>query len=68
MIEIDTEAGTSADVTRDVAIMVANLICDEINSDISPNYWRKIEGWLFTYHPDTQFISYIDNRFYREQR
>lgn len=68
VIEIDTEAGTSADVTRDVAIMVADLICGEINSDLLPTCWRGIEGWLFAHHPDTSLISYIDNRFYGEQR
>lgn len=68
VIEIDTEAGTSADVTRDIAVMVADMICAETISDMSPKFWRSVSDWLFTHHPDTGLINFIDGEVSKGQR
>jgi len=68
VIEIDTEAGTSADVTRDIAVMVADMICAETISDMSPKFWRSVSDWLFAHHPDTGLIDFIDNEVSKGQR
>ena len=68
VIEIDTEAGTSADVTSDVAVIVADMIRAETISDMSPKFWRSVSGWLFAHHPDRNLIGSIDNEVCKGQQ
>jgi len=56
VIEIDTESGTSRDVTGEVADQVAYALADD------PEAWEferfeRLEGWLHTYHHNSEEIK-----------
>lgn len=66
VIEIDTESGTSRDVTGEVADKVAYALADDPEA-WEFRRWDRLTPWLFTYYPNTDEIKHLD-RWMTDQR